>query len=294
MFGNNEYNAQQWSEVKLFFESSGKAHKKYGEGVFRFSAALTLSVILPRRGWKLVKQNKNYTYLKPPPGENMSPFSITIKIPTEQQAIDIAKDCYQKAESWMGQIGEWPVWYTHKSRMEMVLITNDPVARELHEKSYTEPDVNSYLEIGQFGIWQIRVSKKNEEDFKVYEHILQERKEETNQTEISFMEGREFIVELTKYERNLAARELCINYHGSTCLVCNFDFTRVFGEIGKGFIHVHHIVPVSQQGGEYKVNPVEDLRPLCPNCHAMAHRKNPPYTIDELKNILDATTNSQK
>ncbi|MDC9497701.1 MULTISPECIES: HNH endonuclease [unclassified Pseudoalteromonas] len=38
-------------------------------------------------------------------------------------------------------------------------------------------------------------------------------------------------------------------------------------------MHVHHIVPISDIGDEYQVDPIRDLRPVCPNCHAMLHRK---------------------
>jgi 5-methylcytosine-specific restriction enzyme A len=55
------------------------------------------------------------------------------------------------------------------------------------------------------------------------------------------------------------------------------------GDIGKGFIHVHHLTQLSDIGQGYEVDPVKDLRPVCPNCHAMLHKKNPPYTIDEIK-----------
>jgi 5-methylcytosine-specific restriction protein A len=61
---------------------------------------------------------------------------------------------------------------------------------------------------------------------------------------------------------------------------------KIYGEIGNGFIHVHHVVELASVKDEYKVNPVDDLRPVCPNCHAMLHQKKPAYTIEELKSII--------
>ena len=58
--------------------------------------------------------------------------------------------------------------------------------------------------------------------------------------------------------------------------------------LGEGFIHVHHIVPLSGLGKSYVVDPINDLRPVCPNCHAMLHKRVPPYTIDELREIMEA------
>lgn len=87
-----------------------------------------------------------------------------------------------------------------------------------------------------------------------------------------------------KYERNCLNRKLCLEIHGNTCKVCGMDFGKTYGELGKGFIHVHHIEPVSM--GAYVVDPEKDLIPVCPNCHYMLHRKTPPLHPDELKIIL--------
>ncbi len=64
---------------------------------------------------------------------------------------------------------------------------------------------------------------------------------------------------------------------------------KFYGQIGEGFIHVHHLKPLSEIGQEYEVDPIEDLRPVCPNCHAMLHRKKPPYTIEQLKDLIHKT-----
>lgn len=91
---------------------------------------------------------------------------------------------------------------------------------------------------------------------------------------------------VNRYERNREAREKCIAAHGYKCAVCGMDFEKIYGEIGRGFIHVHHVVPLSTIGKEYELNPIKDLVPVCPNCHAMLHRKDPPYKIEELNIII--------
>jgi 5-methylcytosine-specific restriction protein A len=85
------------------------------------------------------------------------------------------------------------------------------------------------------------------------------------------------------YERNREARRKCLEYYGYTCTVCHFDFEKQYGDIGRAFIHVHHLVPLAMRGKEYQINPVEDLRPVCPNCHAILHKKEPPYLVEELR-----------
>jgi len=101
------------------------------------------------------------------------------------------------------------------------------------------------------------------------------------------MEGAKKRVAVNQYERSPVARKKCIDKHGCKCSVCGFDFERKYGEIGKGFIHVHHIRELSEIGEEYEVDPVRDLRPVCPNCHAMIHRKREKtLVIEELKDII--------
>lgn len=90
-----------------------------------------------------------------------------------------------------------------------------------------------------------------------------------------------------KYERNPYARKICIENYGVQCCVCGFDFETKYGEIGKDFIHVHHLKQLSSYKKESKINPKDDLRPICPNCHAMIHKKKTPFTIEELKQKID-------
>ncbi|WP_199351005.1 HNH endonuclease [Haliangium ochraceum] len=88
------------------------------------------------------------------------------------------------------------------------------------------------------------------------------------------------------YERSPRARQECIAHYGCKCVVCEFDFEEIYGEIGRNFIHVHHLVPLSEIGEEYRVDPIRDLRPVCPNCHAMLHRRVPPFSVSELRGKL--------
>ena len=100
------------------------------------------------------------------------------------------------------------------------------------------------------------------------------------------IEGAQQQVQVNRYERNGAARMACIEKYGYCCTVCDFDFEKAYGERGRLFIHVHHLIPLSEIRGSYAVNPIEDLRPICPNCHSMAHRTNPPCSLEELKAML--------
>jgi 5-methylcytosine-specific restriction protein A len=107
-----------------------------------------------------------------------------------------------------------------------------------------------------------------------------------------YYEGATRQIFVNAYERNPRARKACIDHFGHTCSVCGFDFESFYGEIGTNFIHVHHLVPVSEIGSEYSINPIRDLRPVCPNCHAMLHRNSSVLSIEELQAILRRTPNA--
>lgn len=97
-----------------------------------------------------------------------------------------------------------------------------------------------------------------------------------------YFEGALGKVTVNAYERNPDARRECVNHHGTSCAVCGFNFGATYGDIGSGFIHVHHLKPLGSIKKGYHVDPINDLRPVCPNCHAMLHKRNPPYSVDEL------------
>jgi 5-methylcytosine-specific restriction protein A len=88
------------------------------------------------------------------------------------------------------------------------------------------------------------------------------------------------------YERSRSNRALAILSHGLTCLVCETNFGEKYGSIGEGYIEIHHLTPVHLMGGQRRLNPLEELVPLCANCHRMVHRTDPPYTPDELRQSL--------
>jgi 5-methylcytosine-specific restriction enzyme A len=96
-------------------------------------------------------------------------------------------------------------------------------------------------------------------------------------------------VAVNRYERNPDARRVCLAFHGTSCAACSFSFEASYGEIGTGFIDVHHVVPPVMLGDGYQLDPVADLVPLCPNCHAMAHHGvASPRTVSELRSIISA------
>jgi len=113
-----------------------------------------------------------------------------------------------------------------------------------------------------------------------------ENKEENSSDVVGYPEGALMQVKINKYERNQINRAACLSIHGYSCSVCGLLLEDKYGEIGRNCIQVHHIIPVSELGADYIIDPKTDLIPVCPNCHMILHKKNPPYTIDELKKLI--------
>jgi 5-methylcytosine-specific restriction enzyme A len=102
-------------------------------------------------------------------------------------------------------------------------------------------------------------------------------------------EGTKKTISVNKYERSSKARENAVEFHGLNCKVCEINFMNKYGSIGENFIHIHHLIPIHDIGENYKINYKTDLIPVCPNCHAMLHRKvnGIEPTVEELKIMLN-------
>ena len=166
----------------------------------------------------------------------------------------------------------------------------------------------SRTQSGHRGIWEMR-----EGDVVMWQTILpiMQSEELTRRTvnlpmsyadevdaEVVYYEGAVRQIKVDAYERNTQARNECLKLHGTQCSVCGFDFGKVYGEIGEGYIHIHHLRPLADIREQYTVDPATDLQPVCPNCHAMLHRRKPPFSTEEIKDILEAellqTINQEK
>ena len=100
------------------------------------------------------------------------------------------------------------------------------------------------------------------------------------------VEGAVRQVLVNRYERDPLARRRCVAHYGPTCVACGFSFGGAYGPSVDGFIHVHHLKPLSEIGSEYVVDPVADLRPVCPNCHAVIHLGGGCLSIEQVRQLV--------
>jgi 5-methylcytosine-specific restriction enzyme A len=106
---------------------------------------------------------------------------------------------------------------------------------------------------------------------------------------VGLPEGASMRVVVNRYERSRVNRAACIAAFGTSCQACRFDFGKVYGPRAEGYIHVHHVKPVSQIGAGYIIDPIGDLVPVCPNCHAFIHLREPPFLVDDVRVLLGRT-----
>lgn len=149
--------------------------------------------------------------------------------------------------------------------------------RRLSENGYLAESARGYWRLSETGIEKAKMLTSGRIFHAVYpDEVVQVTTEGAKRT-----------VTVNSYERSTSARQTCIDHYGYKCAVCRFDFEKIYGERGRNFIHVHHIIPLSNIGQSYIVDPIKDLRPICPNCHAMLHRTDPPCSIEDLIDMLN-------
>lgn len=140
-------------------------------------------------------------------------------------------------------------------------------------------DAHSYL----WSMWMLKGANDQKEISDESSEILQQDPLETVVV-CNGKEGKSKQYYVTRYERNPVLRNAAIQIHGCKCMACGFDFEETYGETGKGFIEVHHIIPLSSRDEEVTVDPTTDMICLCSNCHRMIHRrKNYIMDLAELK-----------
>ena len=232
-------------------------------------------------GFENIENTKDF-FLNILPKRDKSYFFNTKKFNKDKikknEIIYFAYDGYIVAKAnYLGEIKTIPnrlnSEYIHGHKLENIEIINSNL--KLNFSKFKILFSMKYIDTNE---WQDEINRViNQELKEIYPDDIEGN---------SLFEGAKKQITVNTYERNSYARKKCIEYYGASCSICNFNFEHKFGNIGKHFIHVHHIKPLSEIDEEYKINPIQDLRPVCPNCHAMLHSKTPAYKIKEIKELL--------
>jgi hypothetical protein len=246
---------------------------------------------LENRGWMLQKLGSSYARMMPPDGVR-PPFVFNVDIPAKDQIMALAQEKHEVGKLWVDRLGEWPAWYVppHSYSMGAPI---DPFTGQTISEPAPGGVIHGRFQVGFLLFWDAAVSFEDgaAKYFESKSQPLQpEATDFTSPDElpstIPLIEGASCRIVVNAYERNPEARRKCIEAHGTLCCICEFNFGAKYGAEAEGYIHVHHIRPLSEIGGEYVVDPVADLLPVCPNCHAMLHLGGKCRTIEEVRRLL--------
>ena len=105
-------------------------------------------------------------------------------------------------------------------------------------------------------------------------------------------DNRELIFEALKnryeenkyFTRHSIQRRRCLKKYGYNCFVCGKNMEKIYGETGKNIIEVHHEKQICE--GYTVTDPINDLKPACPDCHTIIHMRVPMYKIEEVREML--------
>jgi HNH endonuclease len=267
-------------------------------------ASIETSWFLEQSGWTVLKKTRNYCYLKPPPGHRPGKLNIVkVPVPTDDEILDAANEMHAATVVSSRMLHGWPAKYSPAHDISIRITDVDPFTGVQGKSETARTTDSAVFCIGFISIWQAEVRWYEDgkpiltkypkcevqgPESRLFDSVLFSPLDQAPQQfkTITYTEGTPQSVLVDIYERNSLARKACIEHYGAQCQVCGFDFGKTYGKIGEGFIHVHHVRPLSEVGEQYQVHPVVDLRPVCPNCHAMLHRKDPPLLINQLKSRM--------
>ncbi len=165
------------------------------------------------------------------------------------------------------------------------------ITKKGKEYLFEKIDILNYLFSNDFGwsdlmasIDKINKADENRREIEIFDE------------NIMIQEGFRKTVESKLYKRSSKLREIAIEhfkYNGDIlCKACKFSFNKFYGEIGEGYIEIHHIKPVFKYENDELDKTIEaalsNVVPVCSNCHRMIHRdsRNPlkiDFLIDRIK-----------
>jgi hypothetical protein len=251
-----------------------------------YQVDIALRSFLERRDWALQKVGRENATMVPPHGTK-APFVFNVDIPTRDQILALAKEQHAVQKLWVGQLGEWVAYYLPPRSLTWTDM--DPFTGQAISDPKPGGSSCASFHVGTRSFWYAMVwgdlyyeSASQPIPLQTAEFVFPEE----NQPTVELVEGAVCRISVNAYERNPEARRQCIEAHGADCCICGFSFGDLYGAEAEGYIQVHHIRPLAEVHGDHVVDPVKDLRPVCPNCHAVLHLGQRCRTIEEVSRLL--------
>ena len=100
---------------------------------------------------------------------------------------------------------------------------------------------------------------------------------------LEILEGDTIVRKTISRKRSQKLRKEALLRHGTSCKACEMSFPDRYIGLKIECIELHHINPISKG---VRCSSIEDLIPLCPNCHRVAHTTIPPMPLKTLRNKI--------
>jgi predicted HNH restriction endonuclease len=114
---------------------------------------------------------------------------------------------------------------------------------------------------------------------------IEERLRNLKAEDEEVLEGKKEFREVIWRKRNRSIIEQAKSKSDYTCEVCSFNFEKSYGSIGRAYIVAHHLKPIKYREKPEKTR-LSDISIVCDNCHRMLHKRDPPYSLEELEKML--------
>lgn len=173
-------------------------------------------------------------------------------------------------------------WYALLARFPAALFDACGYVLFQTEQEYRN---SPYLHIGK----QISVPKPGISAMPGYVRVADS--DETPQLDVDIhtleaTEGRRRLVTHLQRERNQTlVRRKKAQALSLACEVCGFSFSKAYGRAAEEYCEVHHLIPLAEVEQPTQTR-LQDLAILCANCHRVVHLKDPPYGLDEVRQML--------
>jgi len=118
--------------------------------------------------------------------------------------------------------------------------------------------------------------------------LLTEFEVNTESQPVGKTEGAVTVATCGNRKRSATNRTACLRHFGAVCNACGLKPEDLYGAEGPSIMHVHHLTPLSAMESPRALSPIDELVPLCPNCHNFAHKRNPPFSPEEIRDQISS------
>lgn len=178
-----------------------------------------------------------------------------------------------------------PFFYSHNF-VNVLGINDSQFKSDVIEKFLNWSDKIEYIDLRK----KFKADQKDKKRFELLVHFdlipenVKRKQNFSANNQDEFLEGFKKEIKIENSYRSRKLVKLAKEKYGTDCFVCGFSFEQKYGQHGKDFIEIHHLLPI--ENGTRK-STIEDVAPVCSNCHRMLHKGKTMLSIEYLKEIIE-------